>query len=314
MQAEAIRTQWDKRDAVVLRAGRYEALAVPSLGANVLKLTYRHPCGKTLDILRTPPCAQVLLDDPYAYGIPVLFPANRIAGGEYSYDGVTYRFPQNYPNGVHIHGVVHNRAWHLAELCARDGEARAVFQLSTEDPTLRAHFPIDLVLRLECLLNKNGLVQRFVLCNESEVTMPFGLAYHTAFRVPFVQGGCAADDPVDRLPSGNVRPLSRYEAGFASPAGEDPLKAPLDALYKAPGGSGQAVLHDKASGLEVVYDADAEDLYWIIWNGDAKSGFVAIEPQTWLSNGIHLPHPERHGVLYAPPHTVWQCETRIYAR
>ena len=61
MQAEAIRTQWDKRDAVVLRAGRYEALAVPSLGANVLKLTYRHPCGKTLDILRTPPCAQVLL-------------------------------------------------------------------------------------------------------------------------------------------------------------------------------------------------------------------------------------------------------------
>ena len=91
--------------------------------------------------------------------------------------------------------------------------------------------------------------------------------------------GLCADDPVDRLPSGNVRPLSRYEAGFASPAGEDPLKAPLDALYKAPGGSGQAVLHDKASGLEVVYDADAEDLYWIIWNGDAKSGFVAIEPQ-----------------------------------
>ena len=76
---------------------RYEALAVPSLGANVLKLTCRHPCGKQIDILRTPSCAQALLNDPYAYGIPVLFPANRIAGGEYSYDGVTYRFPQNYP-------------------------------------------------------------------------------------------------------------------------------------------------------------------------------------------------------------------------
>ena len=185
-------------------------------------------------------------DSPYAYGIPVLFPANRIAGGEYSYDGVTYRFPQNYPNGVHIHGVVHNRAWRLAETETCDGEARATFELSTKDPSLRTHFPIDLTLRLKCVLNKNGLLQRFVLCNESDVTMPFGLAYHTAFRVPFVQGGQAsdvrlrlpleglcADDPVDRLPSGNVRPLSRYESGFTSPAGEDPLKAPLDALYKA---------------------------------------------------------------------------------
>ena len=29
---------------------------------------------------------------------------------------------------------------------------------------------------------------------------------------------------------------------------------------------------------------------------------------------MHSVDPERHGVLYAPPHTVWQCETRIYAR
>ena len=79
MQAEVFHTEWDKRDAIVLRAGRYEALAVPSLGANVLKLTCRHPCGKQIDILRTPSCAQALLHDPYAYGIPVLFPANRIA-------------------------------------------------------------------------------------------------------------------------------------------------------------------------------------------------------------------------------------------
>lgn len=327
MHAEIIHTQWDNRDALVLRAGRYEAMAVPSLGANVLQLIYHHPCGAKMDILRTPACAQALLDDPYAYGIPVLFPANRIAGGEYSYDGVTYRFPQNYPNGVHIHGVVHNRPWAVEETAVCGEEARVVFALSTRDASLRAHFPIDLVLRLECVLNKNGLLQRFILQNESNVTMPFGLAYHTAFRIPFVQGGKAqdvrlhipleglcADDPVDRLPSGHVRPLSRYEAGFTAQPGENPLKEPLDALYKAQSGSGQAVLRDNATGLEVVYDADAQDLYWIIWNGDAKSGFVAIEPQTWLSNAVHLPHPEQHGVLYAPPHTAWKCETRIYAR
>lgn len=32
MQAEVFHTEWDKRDAIVLRAGRYEALAVPLAG------------------------------------------------------------------------------------------------------------------------------------------------------------------------------------------------------------------------------------------------------------------------------------------
>ena len=141
MQAEVFHTEWDKRDAIVLRAGRYEALAVPSLGANVLKLTCRHPCGKQIDILRTPSCAQALLHDPYAYGIPVLFPANRIAGGEYSYDGVTYRFPQNYPNGVHIHGVVHNRAWRLAETETCDGGSAGNIRAFHQRPFPAHAFP-----------------------------------------------------------------------------------------------------------------------------------------------------------------------------
>ena len=65
MDTEAIRTVWDSREAVSLRAGQYEALVVPSLGANVLQLLYHdREQGRTLDILRTPDQAQTLLNDP----------------------------------------------------------------------------------------------------------------------------------------------------------------------------------------------------------------------------------------------------------
>lgn len=327
MDTEAIRTVWDSREAVSLRAGQYEALVVPSLGANVLQLLYHdREQGRTLDILRTPDQAQTLLNDPYAYGIPVLFPANRIAGGCFTHDGITYRFPQNYPNGVHIHGVLHGYNWPLAEVHSSPNEAVAVLEASTDDPRLRESFPIDLTIRLECILSRDGLLQRFILDNRSPVTMPFGVAYHTAFRVPFTRGGSAGDvrlclplaglcvdDPRDRLPSGETAPLSNYERTFTSPEGGDPLKHPLDNLYRA-GPGGEAVLRDIQTGREVVYTADPSDKYWIIWNGREQKDFVAVEPQTWLSNGIHLPDPASHGVLYLPPNSRWQCENRIYVR
>lgn len=327
MGGEVIQTDWDGRPALELRAGDYRALVVPSLGANVISLTYEDRAGGgRLRILRTPDSAQALLDDPYAYGIPVLFPANRIAGGQFTYDGVTFRFPQNYPNGVHIHGVLHQYPWSVAECRAGEEGASATLTASTGDPVLRRCFPIDLVFRLECTLTARGLTQRFILENNSDVTMPFGLAYHTAFRVPFTQGGAAEDvrlrlpvagvcldDPVDRLPSGEVGPLSEYEAGFATEAGADPLQAPLDVLYRAGSGGGEAVLRDVRTGREVVYAADRDDKYWIVWNS-RQTDFVAVEPQTWLSNGVHLPDPAAHGVLYSMPHSRWQNETRIYVR
>lgn len=328
MGAEAKQVLWDNREAIQLRAGRYEALVVPSLGANVLQLLYHDERdGRTLDILRTPDRAQTLLDDPYAYGIPVLFPANRIAGGGFTYDGVTYRFPQNYPNGVHIHGVLHYYDWPLADCWEKERTAAVVLEADTEDPILRRSFPIDLNIRLECILGEDGLLQRFTLDNRSEATMPFGLAYHTAFRIPFTPGGAAEDvrlhlpleglcidDPKDRLPSGEIAPLSEYEAGFVSPQGRGPLEHPLDNLYRAQCGGGEAVLRDIRTGREVVYAADASDKYWIIWNGREQKDFVAVEPQTWLSNAVHLPNPELHGVMYLSPHSQWQCENRIFVR
>ena len=56
-------------------------------------------------------------DNPYLYGMPILFPVNRISGGHFAFEGREYRFPINEPaTGCHLHGTLHETAFELVEL------------------------------------------------------------------------------------------------------------------------------------------------------------------------------------------------------
>jgi aldose 1-epimerase len=159
---------WSGREAFRLYAAGYESVVVPSLGANVISLRATVN-GQTVDILRTPPDGETLLNDPYAYGVPILFPANRVAGGKYSWDGVEYSFPKNYPNNVHIHGVLHNREWPVAGFGAENSRAWVRFTLDTDqDSGLFQHFPVSMAIHLEITLSENGLTHSFTVRNKSK--------------------------------------------------------------------------------------------------------------------------------------------------
>lgn len=319
-------TIWQGRKAIRLSAAGYEALLVPSLGANVVSLKAATD-GRELDILRTPPDAETLLGDPYAYGIPVLFPANRVANGCYECDGVRYEFPQNYPNGVHIHGVLHNREWPVADSGTQPGRAWVRLTLSTQtDAELRSHFPIPMCIHLEVSVSAEGLTHRFTVENHSaDKRLPVGLAYHTAFRVAFdghtdevrlhvpLAARCT-DDPTDRLPSGKTAPLSDFESRIACPQGAWPLEEAVDCLYTAQPGTTDMVMTDTKSGAKVIYRAGGENHYWILWNKTTTEGFIAVEPQTWLSNAMHFPHPEQQDAIFVKPGETWSSECRIFAQ
>lgn len=320
-------TSWDNRQAVEMTAFGYTALLVPSLGANVLRLIYKDKeTGKTLDILRTPKDAQTLLDDPYAYGVPVLFPANRVGGAAYSWDGINYTFPANYPNNVHIHGVLHGRPWPNYTAGANANAAFVQLELDTEkDPQLFSHFPLAMKICLKIVLNKDGLFHNFAVINSSKHHIPVGLAYHTAFNVPFCKNGGdvrllvplesrCVDEPIDRLPNGASIPLNAFEREIASCEGAPPLKTAIDYLYRAKPGTSRAILRDDACGFEVVYTAGDENHYWILWNKTTKEGFIAIEPQTWLSNAMGQKEPQKHHAIFVAPHTSWQGSVQISAR
>ena len=323
--AECKQIVWSGRDGYLLHASGYKAVVVPSLGANVVAL-YSEFEGHSLDILNTPADDKALIDDPYAYGVPVLFPANRVAGGSYCWDGVTYTFPQNYPNGVHIHGVLHNRPWPVQDCGTTQERAWIRLGMNTKvDAQLRSHFPIDMAISLEISVSPKGLTHLFTVTNDSDRELPVGLASHTAFRVRFAGNPSAVrlsvpllarctEDGRDRLPDGRTAALDDFEQRIASARGAYPLEKAVDVLYTSVPGAHEAVLTDGELGCQVVYRVGEDDRYWILWNKTAREGFISVEPQTWLSDAMHLQSPGACGALFVQPHSCWSNECSIFVR
>ena len=85
--------------------GEYTALLIPEMGANLVRLCHT---GLGAEILRTPAADEIetFRRRPQVFGMPLLFPPNRIADGRYEFDGRTYRFPitiekeHNYHHGI----------------------------------------------------------------------------------------------------------------------------------------------------------------------------------------------------------------------
>ncbi len=96
---------------------------------------------------------------------------NRIAGGEYVWEGARYHLPITEPErGTAIHGLVMDAPW-LAAM----SENRAT--LTTEiGPT--AGYPFALHLTVAYTLGESSLAVNFTAENRGERTAPFGVGFH----------------------------------------------------------------------------------------------------------------------------------------
>ncbi|MBQ5637653.1 MAG: aldose 1-epimerase, partial [Alistipes sp.] len=96
---------WNGLQAVEFSKGDYTALLIPSVGANLVRLA-NTKLG--VEILRTPTAEEVetFKSRPQIFGLPLLFPPNRIENGRYEFEGRTYQYPitiekeQNYHHGI----------------------------------------------------------------------------------------------------------------------------------------------------------------------------------------------------------------------
>ena len=165
-----------------LQAGDYIALINPERGANCISL--RNSKYKAI-ILRELNKSGVL-DNPYLYGMPILYPANRISGGSFEFEGRTYKFPINEPaTNCYLHGDLHQMEFETAEI--GKSFVRCVF----EKPYLE--FPHSFRIEMTYKLSADGLEQRTKITNLSEENMPNFLGFHTTFNVPFLEGALAED-------------------------------------------------------------------------------------------------------------------------
>ncbi|MDR2937303.1 MAG: aldose 1-epimerase, partial [Rikenellaceae bacterium] len=219
------KTTWFGHEAVEMEAGGYEALMIPAVGANMVKLYDKE---KKVNIFRTPAEADLEVFGVRAqlFGLPLLFPPNRIEDGKYTYNGKTYRFPITIPNqNNYHHGIIKQQAFTVTRTRVGGNyvEVEASFFSNAVNDAVFCDFPHEFECRMYFKLSAAGLEHKVSFINLSDSPMPLGVGYHTPIMVPFAEGGRAEDvllqlsvgekwEVNDRtLPTGKLLPLTEEE-------------------------------------------------------------------------------------------------------
>lgn len=273
--------------------GAYEARILPARGANCLSLCH---IPSKISALRTYAPETFELDNPFLYGTPLLFPPNRIKGGKFTYEGREYSLPVNEENtGCFLHGTLHETPFAVVE--ATENSILCRYAATADAPYLT--YPHAFTLTVGYDLTNDGLTQTISVTNDSDLTMPVGLAFHTTFKMPFVEGGKVENIRMT-LPVGEEydRDMSDYTMTWELIEDKDfhtalangkicPAEHTISRHFSRPSGAALR-LTDTESGYSVVYNADDNFKYWMVFNGGDKS-LLCVEPQTWINCAPHAP-------------------------
>ncbi len=325
---------WRGLDAVEMEAGGYTALLVPSMGANLVSLTQAE---KNVTILRTPVESdmETFLGRPQLYGLPLLFPPNRIEDGTYTFEGRKYQYPITIPaqNNYH-HGIIKSQKFTVCKaVVEKDAvEVEAVFYSNAVNNEIFVDFPHEFECRMSFRLSAQGLEHKVTFINQSSANMPLGVGYHTPIVVPFVNGsdknsykimlsvGKRWELSERTLPTGKLLELGSDEAPLRT-TGINPLGRALENAYtnepmtvdgKPYSG---AVLTHEPSGTRVFYEVDKEVKDWTLWNNGGDAGYICPEPQTWAINAPNLQLPAgQTGFQALAPSATWSSVSKIYVK
>lgn len=161
--------------SVVRLAGfGWQAEVLPAYGMNLIRLA-----RSGSELLRTPEGETQLRREPQAYGMPLLLPPNRTAGGAFTFQGTTYHLPINEPvYGNHIHGSLARMPFRVTEQTATS--VTGFYENRGEC------YPFPFAITVTHCLTETGTQHLFTLCNTGPKTMPLAFGLHIAFRAkPF---------------------------------------------------------------------------------------------------------------------------------
>lgn len=299
---------------IKLVGGGYEATIDISKGANCIGLRNTEYGAK---ILREPDPEK---GDRYSflYGMPILFPANRISDGCFEFEGRRYVFPINEPNtNCHVHGALSQQPFKVESVSADS------IRSSFCDNYLG--FPHKFRVEATYTLNENGLTHKVEIFNLSSNNMPIMLGFHTTFNVPFLSHSqkenvrllCDVSDEIERdaskyLPTGRILPSDGVTDAINN--GEKlPLDGALSRHYKT-GDSGRIELIDMAENVKMVYETDKKFGFRLLFNGNA-SEYICLEPMTNMVNSPNAPFDREYaGFDYIEPNSSKTYISKIYLK
>ncbi|MCI3922754.1 aldose 1-epimerase [Paenibacillus sp. TRM 82003] len=312
--------------AVKVTTERLEGIVVPGWGSNLISLVWR-PTGVSL--LRSPTSAEQYAARITLFGMPVLFPPNRLEGGGFTFRGRAYRFPVADPaRNIHSHGVLMRTPWALSKAMVEGDGALVETTIASEDaPAVYEAFPHRFTVRQQFRFSADRVDICFQLESRDDAPMPWGLGYHTTMPMPLTADGdlsrCTVRVYADKawalserlLPTGELVDHPRREA-MAAGLPLDGVKLD-DVLLAERGKPVEAVLTDEAAGLQIVYACDDAFKHWVMYNGNTEtpSGFFCPEPYTWVTNAPNLDLPyELTGVQVLEPGAVAAARTSLTVR
>jgi len=325
---------WNGLDAVRMETPVYEAIVVPSVGANLVRLYNKE---KGVDFLRTPQSdeTETFLSRPQIFGLPLLFPPNRIEDGTYSYAGRTYHFPITIPaqNNYH-HGIIKSQEFLVSKTEVSDNGLllEASFVSNSFNHEIFDHFPHEFVCTMSFRLTDEGMEHTVSFHNSGHSDMPLGVGYHTPVCLPFAAESRKSDYKLrlsvgkrwelsERgLPTGTLLDLSDEElllrGGGLNPTGkaiEWALTAePIEVDGKMFNG---AILEDQKMGIRLFYEVDDQFKHWTLWNNGGEVDWVCPEPQTWAINAPNLDLPDEVTGFQVLQHgQQWSAVSKLYIR
>ena len=288
---------------LVLKNGIFRAEIVSEIGGNIISL--RHLPSRT-KLLREPADLRELERFPEQFGLPVLFPPNRIEDGRFTFEGRSCQLPVNETAmHNHLHGLVVNKPWNLVSHTEYSAELTCDF---TPRNSEYEGFPFSFTLKRELTLTGNGLTDRMTVTNRGKWNMPLGLGYHSTFPANPAQVRLGAGK--DQFEIGErYLPTGRHFAwGETDPRKWfDPTGINAGFHMKAE----PLILEDGNSfhGAEIRYESgllryitDEKFGFWYTWNRRGQGDFISLEPVSWMANALNQPGPpEETGVRVLAP-------------
>lgn len=282
-------------NAIELRHGAWSARIAVSSGANCISLCHN---GYGMRILREPPEVGEW-DNPYLYGMPLLFPVNRISGGRFFFEGREYTFPINEPQtGCHLHGDLHDAPFEVISVHA-DTLCCSLTRKA------RKGFPHDFRVDVEDTLTDRGLTRRVTVHNLSDTNMPCLLGFHTTFAlaegVALAQAdvGALIERDAHYLPTGRLLPEDAITKALET--SDFRTKETFISRHYRAAGQGRVSLYFPGNGLRVCYRADEKFAYRLLYNGGSDT-YLCMEPQSCAVDAANAPYPDGFAsVPHVPP-------------
>ena len=301
-------------NAFEISYGDWSAIIDTSKGANCISLKNERYGAS---ILREPPESGEL-DNPYLYGMPILFPVNRIEGGKFEFEGREYIFPINEPRtGCHLHGELHRMAFEVAE----QSDSKIVCRYKANSGEYLG-FPHAFEITQEYELKGDGFYHTVTVSNLSDMNMPVFLGFHTTFNTLFTENSLPENIrvyaditeeyernmEVNYLPTGVKPQFDKVSLALANGTYK-PFEDKASRHYR---GNGKMSIADLKSGLRMVYENDEKYGFRLIYNGGEK-GYICLEPQTCLANCQNSPFSRSEsGFDYIAPRASKTYHSRIY--